>query len=187
DTLVSLATGCDSIVTLDLTVYPIPETALVQEICDGESFPVGSSNYTTTGVYQDVLTSVVTGCDSIVNLNLTVHPIPVTNLVQEACDGETITIGSSTYTTTGQYQDVLTSVVTGCDSIVNLALTVHPIPVTNLVQEICDGESFGVGSSTYMASGVYQDILSSVVTGCDSIVNLNLTVNEVYNIMRIQG
>ncbi|MCB0571052.1 MAG: gliding motility-associated C-terminal domain-containing protein [Phaeodactylibacter sp.] len=183
DTLMSLATGCDSIVTLDLTVHPIPQTDLVEEICQGETFPVGGSVYTTTGQYQDVLSSVVTGCDSIVNLALMVHPIPVANLVQELCDGESITVGTSTYTTTGQYQDVLSSAVTGCDSIVNLALTVHPIPVTNLVQEICSGESYTVGASTYSASGSYQDVLTSAVTGCDSIVNLALTVNPVYDIV----
>ncbi len=183
DTLVSQATGCDSIVTLDLTVHPIPETELVREICDGESFQVGNSVYTVSGNYQDVLASVVTGCDSIVNLALTVHPIPVTNLVREICDGETFTVGNSTYSTSGQYQDVLASALTGCDSVVNLALTVHPIPVINLVQEICSGESYTVGSSTYAASGIYQDVLTSVLTGCDSVVNLNLTVNPVYDIV----
>ncbi|MCB9048393.1 MAG: gliding motility-associated C-terminal domain-containing protein [Lewinellaceae bacterium] len=179
DTLSSLATGCDSIITLDLTVHPIPETNLVEEICDGEVYEVGSSDYTTSGNYQDILTSVATGCDSIVNLALTVHPIPVTGLVEEICFGETYTVGTSGYTASGSYQDVLASVVTGCDSIVNLNLTVHPIPVTNLVEEICDGETYQVGPSDYTTSGTYQDVLSSVITGCDSIVNLNLTVHPI--------
>ena len=187
DTLTSLATGCDSIVTLDLTVHPIPVTTLVEEICDGELYEVGNSDYTTSGVYQDVLASVVTGCDSIVNLDLTVHPIPVTGLVEEICDGETYPVGTSVYTESGVYQDVLASVVTGCDSIVNLNLTVHPIPVTGLVEEICDGETYTVGPSAYTASGVYQDVLTSAVTGCDSIVNLDLTVNQVYNVELFQN
>ncbi len=182
DVLTSTVTGCDSIVNLDLTVHPIPETNLVEEICFGETYPVGQSGYTATGTYQDVLTSTVTGCDSIVNLDLTVHPIPVTNLVEEICDGETFMVGNSTYTTTGTYQDVLASVVTGCDSIVNLGLTVHPIPVTNLVEEICEGETYTVGNSAYTTTGAYQDVLTSTVTGCDSIVNLDLTVNEVYEV-----
>jgi len=183
DTLASAATGCDSIITLDLTVHPIPVTNLVQEICDGEVFEVGNSDYTASGGYQDVLSSVVTGCDSIVNLDLTVHPIPVTNLVQEICDGEVFEVGNSGYTTSGGYQDVLSSVLTGCDSIVNLDLTVHPIPVTNLVQEICDGEAYQVGTSSYTTSGIYQDVLVSARTGCDSIVNLDLSINQVYDVV----
>ncbi len=178
NTLTSILTGCDSIVNLDLTVVPTQFTTLTEAICDGESFAVGTSNYTTSGVYQNTLTA-STGCDSIVTLNLTVHPIPQTNLVESVCDGESYSVGTSTYTVSGNYQDVLTSTVTGCDSIVRLNLTVIPIPVTNLTQEICDGESFQVGSSSYNSSGQYQDLLVAA-SGCDSVVNLNLTVNSVY-------
>jgi gliding motility-associated-like protein len=186
DTLTSLVTGCDSIVTLDLTVHPIPMTTLDEEICDGESFTVGSSSiYTTTGVYVDTLTSLVTGCDSIVTLDLTVFEIPMTTLDEEICDGESFTVGSSSvYTTTGVYVDTLTSLVTGCDSIVTLDLTVFEIPMTTLDEEICDGEDFTVGSSSvYTATGTYVDTLTSVVTGCDSIVTLNLTVNPIYDVV----
>jgi hypothetical protein len=64
-------------------------TNLTEEICDGESFTVGTaSSYVVSGNYVDTLTSLVTGCDSIVFLDLTVHPIPMTNLTEEICDGE---------------------------------------------------------------------------------------------------
>ncbi len=165
--------GCDSIVNLALTVFPIPVTDLDPVICQGETFSVGNSTYSASGVYQDVLTA-VTGCDSIVNLNLTVNPVFVTTLTQAICDGESFGVGSSTYTTSGIFTDVLVA-SNGCDSTVTLNLTVHPIPVTNLTQTVCAGESFAVGSSTYSASGVYQDVLTAI-TGCDSIVNLDLTV-----------
>ena len=182
DTLTSLVTGCDSIVFLDLTVYPIPMTNLMEEICDGDNFTVGgTSSYTQSGQYVDTLTSLVTGCDSIVFLDLTVHPIPMTNLMEEICDGDNFTVGgTSSYTQSGQYVDTLTSLVTGCDSIVFLDLTVHPIPMTNLMEEICDGDNFTVGgTSSYTQSGQYVDTLTSLVTGCDSIVFLDLTVHPI--------
>jgi len=165
--------GCDSLVNLALTVFPIPVTNLVQVICQGESFSVGTSTYTTTGMYQDVLTA-VTGCDSIVNLNLTVNPTFTTTLTEAICDGESFTVGTSTYTVSGVYTNVLTA-SNGCDSTVTLNLTVHPIPMTNLVRTICAGESFTVGTSTFSTTGTFQTILTAA-TGCDSIVNLNLTV-----------
>ncbi|MCB0596899.1 MAG: hypothetical protein KDD28_22635, partial [Phaeodactylibacter sp.] len=179
DTLSSLATGCDSIVTLDLTVHPIPMTALAEEICDGEIYEVGDSDYTVSGTYQDVLISVVTGCDSIVGLDLTVHPIPVTNLTEVVCFGGSVDIGASTYAATGSYQDVLASVVTGCDSIVNLNLTVRDEIRTGLEREICDGETYTVGTSSYTSTGIHIDTLSSLATGCDSIVTLDLTVHPI--------
>ena len=178
DVLTSVLTGCDSIVNLDLTVVPTQYTTLTEAICDGETFTVGASNYTTSGIYQNTLAA-TSGCDSIVTLNLTVNPIPLTNLVESICDGEIYTVGTSDYAVSGNYEEILTSVITGCDSIVRLNLTVIPIPVITLTEEICDGDSFPVGASTYDATGQYQDILVAA-SGCDSIVNLNLTVNPVY-------
>ncbi|HMQ48847.1 MAG TPA: hypothetical protein PKA00_03335, partial [Saprospiraceae bacterium] len=178
DTLIA-ANGCDSVVALNLTVRDEIVSTLVEEICDGDQFTVGNSNYSNSGQYADTLLSVLTGCDSIVTLNLTVHPIPQTTLVEEICDGESFGVGNSDYTVSGQFVDTLTSLVTGCDSIVTLNLTVHPIPQTTLVAEICDGESFGVGTSSYTISGQFVDTLTSLVTGCDSIVTLQLTVKAI--------
>jgi gliding motility-associated-like protein len=177
-------TGCDSIVQLDLTVFSIPQTDLVESICQGESFTVGNSTYTSGGTYQDVLTA-QTGCDSIVLLNLTVFPIPQTTLTESICEGETFSVGNSTYTSSGSYQDVLAA-YTGCDSIVFLNLTVIDIPETYLDEAICEGAAFSVGNSTYTSSGAYQDVLTAH-TGCDSIVYLNLTVNEVYEVNLVEA
>ncbi len=176
--VLTAANGCDSTVTLNLTVHPIPVTNITTSICIGASYTVGSSVYSASGTYQDVLVA-ATGCDSIVNLNLSVTSFYETNLTRSICQGESFSVGSSVYTATGNYQDIFQA-LDGCDSIVNLALTVLPIPVTNLAPVICDGESFSVGNSTYTASGVYQDVLTAF-TGCDSIVNLNLTVNPVFS------
>lgn len=170
--------GCDSVVSLELTIRDQIQTDLVEEICNGETYVVGSSSYASSGVYQDVLTSVETGCDSIVNLDLTVFVVEETVLNQSICDGESVTIGTSTYTESGSYQDVLTSTVSGCDSVVSLDLTVFEIPVTNLVEELCFGETYTIGTTTFSQSGTYQEVLTSVETGCDSIVNLDLTVPE---------
>ncbi len=173
DILTSSA-GCDSTVNLTLTVNPSPVTNLVETICQGDSYTVGTSVYTTSGIYTDVLTSSV-GCDSTVNLTLMVNPSPTTNLTQTICQGDSYTVGTSVYTTSGSYTDVLTSSV-GCDSTVNLTLTVNPSPTTNLTQTICQGDSYTVGTSVYTTSGSYTDVLTSSA-GCDSTVILNLIVN----------
>ncbi len=57
-------------------VSVLPKEYLIEDtICDGLSFSVGSSTYTTSGIYLDSLIS-SRGCDSIVTLNLTVEPDP---------------------------------------------------------------------------------------------------------------
>ena len=138
---------------------------------------VGNNVYTTSGNYTDVLTT-VNGCDSTVNLNLTVHPVYTETLTEEICEGEGVQVGNNVYTTSGNYTDVLTT-VNGCDSTVNLDLTVHPVYTETLTEEICEGEGVQVGNNVYTTSGNYTDVLTTV-NGCDSTVNLNLTVHPVY-------
>lgn len=180
DLLTSTATGCDSIVRLSLTVIQPLVTNLTESICEGGTYAVGSSTYSVSGSYTDLLTAISTDCDSIVNLTLTVIQPLVTNLDITICEGETYTVGSSTYSAAGTYTDQFTAISTGCDSIVNLILRITPTVTTNLNVEICEGDSYQVGSSTYTAAGTYTDLLSSAVTGCDSVVNLVLGINPVY-------
>ncbi|MEM1320597.1 MAG: PA14 domain-containing protein, partial [Bacteroidota bacterium] len=172
DTLLA-ANGCDSIIVLNLTVLPTSTTNLTESICDGDSYTVGTSTYTTGGTYTDVLTA-ANGCDSTVTLTLTILSEPTTTLTESICDGDSYTVGTSTYTTGGTYTDVLTA-ANGCDSIVNLTLTVLPEPTTTLTESICDGGSYTVGTSTYTTGGTYTDVLTAA-NGCDSTVNLTLTV-----------
>lgn len=91
-------------------------------ICSGETYSIGSSVYTQSGVYTDVLT-LPSGCDSSVVTTLSV--LSNSNFTQNVTitAGESFTVGNSTYTTEGTYQDVLTS-ANGCDSVVTTNLTV---------------------------------------------------------------
>ena len=163
---------------VEIIVYPdSPVTTLIEEICDGDSFMVGTDVYTTSGNYSNLLTN-VNGCDSVVNLSLTVHPNFSEDITEIICEGESVQIGNSVYTTSGNYTDTLNT-VNGCDSVVNLNLTVNPIYSIDTVKVICEGESVQVGNSIYTASGNYTDILSTI-HNCDSIVNLNLIVNPIY-------
>ena len=68
-TLTSL-TGCDSIVTTNLTVTSNKYTTEDISICEGSSY----EGWTSTGQYQRVLTA-ASGADSIVTTNLVVNPI----------------------------------------------------------------------------------------------------------------
>jgi gliding motility-associated-like protein len=168
--------GCDSVVTLELTVTNSISSLNVVAICVGESYTEGSSTYTSTGTYTDFYATSEPGCDSVVTTELTVvGPISVTNMVVN-CNGETYTEGSSVYSSTGIYTDQYQTAA-GCDSIVTTDLTMSAeINVTNVV-EICSGSSYVEGISTYNSTGIYINIYTSV-TGCDSVVTTDLKVNS---------
>ncbi len=160
---------------LTITIYDIPDTARLNErICGGDTLTVGDSTFFETGEYIIPLQT-AQGCDSIVALSLFVDPIPVENLLETICSGDTFEIGNSAYSTTGIYQDTLTNPVTGCDSIINLNLTVlEPIRDTLSVVQ-CPGPGFTIGDSTFFESGTYEVPLQTF-DGCDSIVTLELMV-----------
>jgi hypothetical protein len=69
DTLTN-STGCDSIITLNLTINQSSSSSLNQSAC--KSYNFNNQTITTSGTYLDTLTNSV-GCDSIVTLNLTIN------------------------------------------------------------------------------------------------------------------
>ncbi|MDD4001748.1 MAG: T9SS type A sorting domain-containing protein, partial [Bacteroidales bacterium] len=68
----------------------------------------------------------------------------------------------------------------GCDSIINLHLTVNPIFSDTIYAQICQGEVYSENGFNFSVdtSGLYSLNLQSI-NGCDSIICLNLIVNEI--------
>lgn len=194
--------GCSTDQVLTLTGFPSFEITLVDTICNGESFAVGNNQYTTSGMTVDRLTT-FQGCDSVVTLQLTVLDEPdvtpdfvVTNpncpgqadgsvaLLGVAggfapfsfvFNGTPATLGSEvTGLIAGDYPYQITDRF-GCTSEMVLTL-VDPFPQQiEVIDTICSGQSFTVGSNEYTTSGVTTDVLMSS-RGCDSTVTLRLTV-----------
>jgi gliding motility-associated-like protein len=123
--------GCDSVVTLILTVNPAPTTQLNESICAGTSFAFGNQNLTQSGQYSQTLQT-VNGCDSIINLNLIINPVLSSSQNISICQGETYSFFGQNLTSAGSYSQTLQTTY-GCDSIVNLNLTLLPLPLAPVV------------------------------------------------------
>jgi parallel beta-helix repeat protein len=67
--------GCDSILQMDLNIKPTYFQTSTHTICDNDSLFWEGNYYDTTGMYYLYLLSVY-GCDSILELDLTVFPNP---------------------------------------------------------------------------------------------------------------
>jgi len=118
--------GCDSTVTLNLTISPAITTNLEAAACG--SYPWNGQTYWTSGVYTDSLQTVA-GCDSIVTLNLNVYPIDA--IVIDSTVFDSFTWNGTTYNTSGQYTQFFTS-IHGCDSSVTINLTIEDSGLDNL-------------------------------------------------------
>ena len=170
--------GCDSIVTLNLTVNPVENTTLSAAICEGSTYTENGFNASEAGIYTQNLQT-VNGCDSIVTLTLTVNPVESTNLTAAICEGTTYTENGFNASEAGSYTQTLQT-INGCDSIVTLNLTINPIESTNLTAAICEGSSYTENGFNASEAGTYTQNLQTI-NGCDSIVTLTLTVNPVEN------
>lgn len=122
----------------------------------------------------------MTGSDlmKVVNWNFSslVCDTAITTIEQSICEGSFYTFNGNDYSVAGSYPDTLTT-INGCDSIINLVLTVNALsPETIINASVCEGSAYTFHGNDYTIAGSYSDTLSDM-NGCDSIVTLVLTVN----------
>ena len=170
--------GCDSIVTLDLTISTPTEGDLTATACG--SFNWLGQLLTESGDYTDVLTNAA-GCDSTVTLHLTINTPTEGDTSAVACGS--FNWHGQNLTESGDYTDVLTNAM-GCDSIVTLHLTVYPVVTEPVEVTVCERDlpyhyvngnidtTFEVGTPQ-LSTFNFQ---FSTQYGCDSIVALHLTI-----------
>ena len=175
------AYGCDSTVTLHLTeLAAIPETTVVDTICFGEKYLFDGVWYKESLVDTFTLTSKLTGCDSIVYLNLHVlDSIPVTVVDSSICYGSSIIWFDDTLSINIDGRRDTVKTIHGCDSIVELNLTILPeVKPTEIYDTVCFGESYYWDvTNRYYPAGT-RDADTTVLNGqnCDSLIILHLHV-----------
>lgn len=121
------STGCDSTITLQLTINKSDNVSYNIQACD--SFQFNGTSYFASGNYDFFYTN-SSGCDSIEHLNLTINNSSVTNISATECTQ--YIFGNNILTTSGIYQDTLITSAS-CDSIVILSLTING-PDTSVIQ-----------------------------------------------------
>lgn len=161
--------GCDSIATLRFTNNQTAST-ISATACD--SFTLNNTVYYQSGQYKQVLSNAnAKGCDSTINLNLTILTATDTTVSLISCDS--LQVNGISYYTTGNYTQNFNNRA-GCDSTVHLVLTINKSTTSTLTATACD--TFTANGSTYTTSGTYtQKLINSA--GCDSVITLVLTIN----------
>ena len=167
------AGGCDSVVTLHLTVNYSNTGDTTAVAC--ESFDW----YEHTGITQSCenLTHTFTnamGCDSVVTLHLTVNYSTTGDTTVVACESfdwyEHTGITQSCENLTHTFTNAM-----GCDSVVTLHLTINNPLHTAVIENTC--ESYTWNGTTYTVSGNYT--YSHIdVNGCTQVDTLHLTINN---------
>ncbi len=185
----STAKGCDSVVTLTLTVSSKIEISIDDTICLGDSYDFDGTMVTDAGEYTKSYTSEF-GCDSVVTLRMAVETAPTVTVSGNTsfCYGETTEItaaGGSTYAWSNgsDSQSLITGVQgtyyvvgmtsAGCSSTASVTLTAE-YPTYSHFFITTDGD-YNWNDVSYTQSGAYTQTFTGA-NGCDSIVTLYLTV-----------
>ncbi len=145
--------------------------------------PSGGTSATATGLASGTYTCIITdanSCAKTQTVTITQQSAIASSQAYTLCAGQSVTVGSNTYTTSGTYTDVLTA-SNGCDSTVTTNLIVNPIISSSNSYTICFGLSVTVGTNTYSTSGTFTDVLTAA-NGCDSTVTTILTVHPAIDI-----
>lgn len=159
--------GCDSTVTVQLSIDSFIRTEDYVSICLGDSLLIGGLFRSTEGDYEDYFIA-AKGCDSIVTRHLSFIPRDTFYRADTLCFGASYPFFEQSLTQAGVYEKILKNAI-GCDSSVFLFLVFREEDVTTLSQTICFGDSLFVGNGFKKGSGLFSDTLINRF-GCDSIV-----------------
>ena len=171
------------------------QSAMNSEFC---SIPAGLVAYYkfNEGAAGGTNTGVTTASNAVGSNNGTLNGFSLTGSSSNWVTGQTLSSGSTTpgntsitacdsytantgavWTTSGNYVDTISS-ATGCDSILNIALTINNSTTGSLTTTACNKYVSPSGNNVWTTSGTYTDVLTNAV-GCDSVLTINLTVNTV--------
>ena len=114
--------GCDSIVTLNLSMKPNSTTTFTATVCESTVYTENGFNASETGIYTRTMES-ANGCDSTITLDLTVNPSYQIGVLAIINRGETYTNFGFNESEAGTYTQHLQT-VDGCDSTIMLTLVV---------------------------------------------------------------
>lgn len=185
ETLVSNS-GCDSIVSINLTFHPdfYIQNAYDRCLNDGFSVNVGASFYDQSNPFGIDSLSSIYGCDSIIVTDIRFNTMHEDTIEHSVCSGSGfyIEVGDQTFNESHPKGDVKIIAAEGCDSIIHVNLNFKEVYFLSNIIQRCkdDGFYLEIGKSIYdqiNTSGI--DTLTSS-NGCDSIVATTLYFNELH-------
>ena len=169
------AKGCDSVVTLHLTISNYYVDTLTEAICVGDSYDFFGQTLTDGGTYSHTLPA-SNRCDSVIVLKLEVNPITYGDTTAFACNS--FTWYGTTYNETPDVAPTHTFTnASGCDSVVTLHLIVGHSNTGDTTAFACN--SFTWYGTTYNETpDVAPTHTFTNASGCDSVVTLHLTIGH---------
>lgn len=159
------AQGCETMLCYNARIRQ-PENTQIQELfCPGSTFSFGDTVLQTPGIYTQTFTD-RNGCDSLVQLQLDTVTTPTVFIDTTLCFGtafEGVLVISDTLICQ-TVPDAESCFINQCYRVIADSVYVFEQHV-----EVCRGDAFIVGDSTYYAPGTYLHRFQAD-NGCDSVI-----------------
>lgn len=175
--------GCDSTVVIDLTFGDASINDEIHDICTGEELVFNNIIYDENNLMgsDTLFGGSIGGCDSIINVNLTLTSVSMGIEETTTCDLlYSVMVNGETYdfSNTQGVQTILNGSSNGCDSIVTINLTYLDPALGIEDRDLCPGETIMVNGNIYDENQLTgsETFIGGTSNGCDSIVNINLTL-----------
>ncbi len=168
--------GCDSILNISIVSGAATTGNVSFAICEGTGIDVNGQNFTQAGIFTQELTG-VTGCDSLLTINIIQLPTSSEQIQASICEGEEIVINGQSYNQAGTFMQGLTNTV-GCDSILDITIEVLNGASSSLTFGVCDTESISINGEVFSDAGTFTQVLTAS-SGCDSILTIQIESNDV--------
>jgi len=165
--LVFTSTGLANDTSSEIYLLCPPTGSMVNAaICSPNTYSFNGQSYSSSGTYTATLSNAA-GCDSVVTLNLTVNQPSATTINRSLCAPASFAFGGVNLTAGGTYTDTLLNAA-GCDSVITLNLTVNQPSASTINQTICSPNSYSFNGQSYSTSGTFTATLTNAA-GCDSV------------------
>jgi len=176
--------GCKLLGPQILSSVTNTRTSIQDSTCSGSSYPFGDDLVSEAGTYFDTLVN-QWGCDSILELRLSIASNPIRQLSRSFCEGGSYFFAGNLIDQAGLYYDTVAQ-SGSCDSILILDLQMIGRSSFAFQDSFCVGKGYSFGNETLTQAGLYFDTLANAL-GCDSIVTLELlsSANKTRNISQV--
>lgn len=176
------ANGCDSLITLDLTIVNSAVGTETRTECNSYTWIDGATYTSSNNVAAfNIVGGAANGCDSLITLDLTIINSAAGTETRTECnsyawiDGTTYSLSNNTATF-----NIVGGAANGCDSLVSLDLTILNSAIGTETRTECNSYTWIDGLEyIYSNNTATFNIVGGAVNGCDSLVFLDLTINSV--------